>query len=181
VNVPNAEQAYPPDNYAKVNLPASNTPLHGKKGQVYEGGIRVPALVYWPAKFKPGVVNTPIHIVDWMPTLTALAGYTPEKDLKWDGRDVWPVLAGAEKSPAARTLYWVGPGFKSSAIRHGDWKLIVQAKSTELYNLANDLNETKDLAAAEPARVAELKDLLAKTAARDRDAVAPGKAPGNAD
>jgi arylsulfatase A-like enzyme len=115
-----------------------------------------------------------------MPTLCGLAGYAPDKDLKWDGRDVWPELSGMSGSPAApRTLYWVGPGGRAAAVRHGDWKLIMQkdGKGPELFDLSADPGEKTDLAAARPARVAELKALLARVAERDGDARVWGNAP----
>jgi arylsulfatase A-like enzyme len=175
-DVQNNDTKYPEDGYANVRLPASNSPLRGKKAQVYEGGIRVPALAYWPGRLQPAAVNAPIHIVDWMPTLCGLAGYTPEKDLKWDGHNVWSVVSGVEKAPPPRTLYWVGPG-KNVAFRDGDMKLIVnQGKSPELYDLAADPYEKTDLAAAQPDRVKQLRASLAKVAERDRDALA-GKEP----
>jgi len=140
---------------------SSNLPLRGHKGQLYEGGIRVVALANWPGKLKPAVMSAPMHAVDWMPTLTRLAGYQPREDLHWDGRDVWPLLTGAAKQTESRTLYI--PFRNSCALRHGDWKLIVTAKGkNELYNLADDPYEKQDLAAKEPQRVAELEKLLAE-------------------
>ena len=145
-----------------------NRPLRGWKGDVYEGGIRVPALVCWPGVLQPGQCNAPVHIVDWMPTLCTLAGYSGETDLKWDGRDVWPAIRDPEAASAPRSLYWKAPNF--SAVRRGDWKLIAANKGddVELYNLASDPYETKDLAREQPQRVAQLQALLKKYAAGDR-------------
>ncbi len=172
ISTPNNDTSYPADDYSAMKIPASNAPFRGQKAQVYEGGIRVPALVYWPGPLTPSVVSAPLHVVDWMPTLCGLAGYAPERDLKWDGVNRWPLVTGQERSPAARTLYWVGPNARMSAIRHGDWKLVVKkgATSPELFDLAADPNETKDLAVDQPDRVKTLKALLAQTAARDGDA-----------
>ena len=121
----NDDPAYPADNYEAGPAGGSNGPLRGRKTEVYEGGIRVPTLVHWPARLKPGSLASPAHIGDWMPTFCALAGYSAEKDLRWDGRDIWPLLTGGEP-PAARTIYVAGPGFKTQAIRDGDWKLVVR-------------------------------------------------------
>jgi arylsulfatase I/J len=176
--VENNDTQYP-GTYRSVRLPASNVPLRGKKGQLYEGGIRVPALIQWPGRLKPGTVNAPLHVIDWMPTLTRLAGCAPPTDLKWDGRDIWPVIAGEDRRPAERTLYWLGVSRRESAVRRGDWKLLVPQKGPpQLFNLAADPGEAKDLAAEQPERVEELKRLLAEAAARDDDALPKDPAPG---
>jgi len=167
----NAGQTYPDDAYAKGALPGANRPLRDEKGSVYEGGIRVPALVRWPGRVKPGKFNGVVHVTDWMPTFCALAGWKPERDPRWDGRDIWPQLSGAEAAKP-RSFYVAGPGFKSRAVRDGDWKLVVTGARTELFDLAHDPNEQNDLAAKQPQRVAALRELLATLSAADRDAVA---------
>lgn len=173
----NAGQTYPPDDYAKGKLPGNNTPLRGEKGQLYEGGIRVPCIVSWPDTLKPGKVDAPVHIADWMPTLGGLARYRSDKNLKWDGQDVWPVLTSTEPMPQ-RLLYWTAPGFKASAVRDGDLKLIVTAAKgnepvkNELFDLAKDPREQTDLAASQPEKVAELLAALKQAAKADKDAVA---------
>jgi arylsulfatase A-like enzyme len=171
----NNDTKYPLDIYPQGRLPGNNTPLRGQKGQLYEGGIRVPGIVHWPGRIQPGKLDTPLHITDWMPTFCGLAGYQASADLKWDGADLGPLLKG-EGPLAARPLYWAAPGFRSRALRLGDWKLLVQgdgaARKIELYNLAQDPRETTNLAAREPAKVEELLTSLQQVAARDRDAVA---------
>ncbi len=153
----------------------TNLPLRGKKTELWEGGIRVPALVYWPAKLKPRKLTAPLHAVDWMPTLCALAGWKPSQDLQWDGQDAWPLLTGA-KQPAPRQLYWAGTGFRTRAVRDGDWKLIVQVQSNkvELFNLARDPYEQNDLSAGAPERVKALQALMTKLAAADTPARSSG-------
>jgi arylsulfatase A-like enzyme len=147
-------------------LNSDNRPLRGQKGELYEGGIRVDAFANWPGKLAPSKVTAPMHAVDWFPTLATVAGYRPGKDLKWDGRDNWPVLTGQNSSPEPRTIYW--PFTKGNILRQGDWKLIVfTGGKTELYDLANDPYETHDLAAAQPERVAQLKDAMKQAAAAD--------------
>ena len=94
-----------------------------------------------------------------MPTLTRLAGYQPKSDLKWDGIDIWPWITGKETQTEPRTIYWKFTG-RRMAIRHGDWKLIVP--SNELFNLADDPYEKRNLAKSEPARVADLLERLAR-------------------
>ena len=140
---------------------SSNLPLRGQKGQLYEGGVRVCALANWPGRLTPRKCAAPMHAADWMPTLTKLAGYTPKTDLHWDGLDNWPQLTGAVERPAARTIYI--PLTNAAAVRHGDWKLISrnQGGRQELFNLADDPYEKRDLATEQPAKVEELERLLA--------------------
>jgi arylsulfatase A-like enzyme len=145
----------------------NNKPLHGWKGEVYEGGIRVPAMASWPGVLKPGTLAVPIHIVDWMPTLCGLVGYSPKAGPKWDGRDVWPSISkGTNRGELL--FYWRTPN--ASAVRLGDWKLIVpkKGKGAELYDVTNDPYEEHDLAPQHPDRVKDLKKRLAALAADDR-------------
>lgn len=173
----NAGQTYPPDDYAKGNLPGNNTPLRGEKAGLYEGGIRVCSIANWPGKLKAGKVASPLSVADWMPTFCALAGFKADKDLKWDGKNIWPVLAG-EATAESRLLYWAGPGFKQQAVRDGDWKFIVtkgdkgKAAREELFDLATDPNETTDLAGRMTDKVAALKKKLADVSMADRDSMA---------
>ncbi len=173
----NDDPAYPPDSYTPGRSGGNNRPLKGAKATVYEGGIRVPTVVRWPGVLKPGKHTHPVHITDWMPTFCALAGYQPEKPLKWDGQNIWPFLTGAAE-PSPRTIYTVGPSFRSVAIHDGDWKIIVhraangRSERVELYNLADDPYEEKDQAEDRPEEVARLKAKLEAVAASDRDAVA---------
>jgi arylsulfatase A-like enzyme len=175
----NDDPLYPADNYEAGPAGGSNEPLRGIKGEVYEGGIHTPAVARWPGHLHAGKFQGVAHISDWMPTFCALAGYQPEKDLKWDGQNLWPQLTGAE-SPQPRTIYIAGPGFRASALRDGDWKLVVSrsgpakktADKTELFNLASDPNEATDLAGQMPDVVGRLRAKLEQAAAADRDAEA---------
>lgn len=177
-NARNDDRSYPNgDKYPPGPAGGSNGPLHGQKGQLYEGGIRVAALAYWPGVIKPGKCEQVIHATDWVPTLTHLAGYNSTADLKWDGRDVWAGVTGT-RTPESRKVYWAGVGFKSHAFREGDLKLIVTGptngkQTAELYNLAADPNETKDLAPARPEDLARLRKQLDAEAARDNESRVP--------
>ncbi len=174
-NAVNADDKYPDAEAQYPHGPAggTNLPLRGQKTQIYEGGIRVPAFFYWPAKLHPGVRNFPTHVVDLMPTLCGLAGVTKPDRAKWDGHDIWPLVSGAEAVPAPRRLYWVNGGWKERAVREGDWKLISSAdgKQKQLFNLAIDPNETQDLASTQADKVATLSAALAEESAKDKDAV----------
>jgi len=181
-NNENFQAGYAPDNYTLGPAGGDNRPFRGSKGTVYEGGIRVPTVIAWPARLAPGKVDAPLHVVDWMPTFCALVGYQPPRDLRWDGRDFWPVLMGG-LAPAPRPLYFASPGLNERAVRFGDWKLVVnharptfkgkaaRGESVELYNLAADPHETTNLAAQHPEKVQELRAQLAQVAQADNDAV----------
>ncbi|MFM8904771.1 MAG: sulfatase [Verrucomicrobiota bacterium] len=144
----------------------SNAPLRANKGAYYEGGIRVPLIVKWPGVTKPGlVVNDPVTSTDLYPTCLAAVGLPARPNQHQDGVNLRPLLAG-EGSLAARSLFWHYPHYNehpsslpSSVIRKGPWKLIetFDPESIELYHLANDLSETKNLATTETVKVAELR------------------------
>lgn len=147
-------------------LNSENDPLRGQKNQLYEGGVRVCAFANWPGVLKPRKFTTPMHAVDWLPTIASLVGYQPQEDLKWDGVNQWPALTGAPVDLAPRTIYIAKKNER--LLRHGDWKLIAPAKGApELFNLAADPYEKTDLAVQEPARVAELRKLLDAEFAKD--------------
>ena len=131
---------------------------------MYEGGIREPLLVRWPAVVKPGsVVSTPVSSPDFFPTLLEVAGLQPQPGQVLDGVSLVPVFKGG--TLPERALFWHYPhygnqgGAPSAAIRRGDWKLIewYEDRRIELFNLARDLGEQTDLAPTEPARAAALR------------------------
>jgi arylsulfatase A-like enzyme len=140
-----------------------NRPLRGWKGDLYEGGIRVPALVSWQGKLKPGTVDQPVSHLDWFPTLARLAGTEVKADWKLDGRDVGPLLRGDRQPVAGAVMYW-NTG-RAEGLLDGDWKLIVpraRNSQVELFNLKDDPFEKTDLAKEKPQRVEELKKALAE-------------------
>jgi len=154
-----------------------NRPLRGWKSDLYEGGIRVPAMANWPGVLEAGDMLAPVHIVDWMPTFCKLAGHSPKTDLfdrlkaslRWDGKDIWPLIQSRAARAKPRTLYWKTSG--AQAIRHGDWKLIVdkQQRVVGLYDVVADPYEENDMAKRYPDRVNDLKRLLAEVSADDRE------------
>jgi len=177
----NNDLKYPDDNCPNGKLVGDNRPFRGQKGTLYEGGIRVPTVVSWPGKLKPAKVDVPVQIIDWLPTFAALAGYSASGDPKWDGQDIGPLLLGQSATPEPRTLYWAGPSFRQTAVRKGNWKLIVtrndKTEVAELFDLAADPGEAADLSASHPKELAELRAELKRMAAADNDArVAPEQA-----
>lgn len=144
-----------PNRYEKLG---DNHPLRGGKGEVYEGGIRVPAIVRWPDGLDGGrKVSQPVQVNDVLPTLAALAGAPPPAGV--DGIDFWPSLR-RDAPLLSRTLIWETP--KAFALRQGDWKLIhhgaaLESGKAELYDLAADPLETNDLARVETVRTTALK------------------------
>jgi len=156
-----------PGTYEPCPVLGDNDPLRGRKGTVYEGGIRAPAFAHWPAGLEGGrIVEEPIHIVDWMPTLLGLAGGSLDEDVRYDGTDVWSVLAGEADEADSRTFYFKRGS--SAALRRGDWKLVISGtKRRELFHLAVDPNETTDRSGEHPAKVKELQAILDAERARD--------------
>jgi len=147
--------------------PTSNFPLRGGKGWMYEGGIREPLIVRWPAVVKAGrVVSTPVSSPDFFPTLLEVAQSKAPPGQMLDGVSLLPVFKGG--TLPERALFWHYPhygnqgGAPGAAIRRGDWKLIewLEDGRAELFNLAQDLGEKNDLAAKEPQRVAKLREEL---------------------
>ncbi len=127
--------------------------LRGHKYSLYEGGIRVPAMISFPGRLPAGqVVDAPLAAMDIFPTLLRLAGGDPAA-YEPDGADIWPVLAGGTPPPD-RPIRWQYAG--NSAIRRGDWKLVREDGTETLHNLARDVSERHDLRAEEPAIAAGL-------------------------
>ena len=162
-------------------------PLRGLKGDMYEGGIRVPGIIRWPGHADAGSESDePVCAVDWLPTFCELAGGKVPTDRKLDGASLLPVLDGApirRKQP----LYWqfsFGATPPKVALRRGDWKLLAGLTPTpprtgasilpgqmkamkeaeltdfELYDLRTDPGETRDRSGDEPERLAELKEAM---------------------
>jgi arylsulfatase A-like enzyme len=141
-----------------------NSPLRGAKGMVYEGGMRVPFLVSWPAKIKPGKYDQPVIALDFLPTSLAAAESADLTPKNLDGVNLLPFLSGEKTSAPHDTLFWRsgGPG-GNNAIRRGSMKLVRLGKAEpELYDLATDIGESKNLAAEKPEVVKELVSAIAE-------------------
>ena len=157
-------------------------PLKGYKGSYYEGGIREPFFVYWPGVVKPGTkCSEPIIGVDLYPTFCAMTGAKLPEKQPLDGVNLVPLFQGA-KSLKPRAIYWHFPAYLQSyagrrpdgqrdplfrsrpcgIIRHGDWKLheYFEDGTLELYNLRDDISETKNLAKTNSEKTKELHDML---------------------
>ena len=178
----NNDTKYPDDGCPNGRLPGNNLPLRGKKGDLYEGGVRVPTIASWQSTITAGSKSsTPVHIVDWMPTFCKLASVNENaKTLKWDGQDIWTVLSGKEEL-SSRSLYSAGTHFRSFSLRKGDWKLILfrnkgsKQERAELYNITNDPSEKVNMASKQPERLRAMQQTLKTIAQNDEDSVALNK------
>jgi arylsulfatase A-like enzyme len=125
-------------------------PLFHRKGSVWEGGIRVPAIVRWPARLPAGRVSHQVGItMDLTASILAAAGAAVPPDAKLDGIDLLPILAG--KAPERpRTLFWrVALGTRvQTAVRDGNWKLVIDQGRPMLFDLGRDIGERTDVLAA---------------------------------
>lgn len=163
----------------------SNGKLRDGKGTLYEGGVRVPAIMAWDGTIKPGsVVDEPLHVVDLYPTLLGLAGSKPRQGLPLDGKDAWPSISKGRALQREFILHNLTPFH--GAIRMGDWKLVHNGQaganaftatgeeSWELFDLSVDPFETNDLSSKRSKVFLKLK---AKLAVLSGEAAAPHIAP----
>lgn len=147
------------DNGGPLAQSAENTPLRGGKHSDYEGGVRVPFLICWPAQLKPGEWQPPVTSLDILPTALAAAGTHSLDGTTFDGVNLLPLLRG-EAPPASRDLFWCSGSDEGWwAVRSGDWKLVGERDKLSLFDLANDVSEANDLAAKMPDKVAALTQL----------------------
>ena len=178
----------------------SNGSFRAGKATLYEGGVRVAAFAAWDGHIKAGsTVTAALHIADWYPTLLNLAGASLDQKLPIDGRDAWAALAAGAPSPHDEILLNSAPN--KGGLRLGDWKLVVNGSATddenedgratspkdskplaprrkvesvELFNLADDPGEKKNLASE---RAEKVKELRARYDTLARQAVPPKNAP----
>ena len=141
-------------------------PLTGMKGELLEGGIRVPVLVRWPGRIAAGLRTAQLAATtDWLPTLLAAAGGAPDPDYPSDGINLLPVLTGA--APAGpRTLYWRYRGNDQAAVRDGRWKYLKLGGREHLFDVVADPRERAELAEVFPDELSRLKRLYAAWSAQ---------------
>ena len=128
--------------------------LKGMKGQLYEGGIRVPFIVNQPGTVPVQERNDLIYFPDVMPTLAAVANATDKLPTRRNGINILPIIKGAQMKMEDRMLYWEFPG-KQRAARKGDWKVVSVKPNAplELYNIREDMTESNNLADKYPEMV----------------------------
>ena len=162
--------------------PTRNAPFRSGKGTLYEGGLRVPLIIRWPGRTKPGTeCAAQVTSQDFFPTLADALGQTDAP--RHDGVSLLPLLKNPKALLNREALFWHYPHYyprmtPASAIRAGDWKLIhnYEDNRMELFNLKNDPAETKNLAAAQPAKAEDLRKRL-NSWRKETDAKAPVKNP----
>lgn len=155
--------------------PTSNAPLRGGKATIFEGGTREPCVVVWPGKVKPGSRSDALlSSVDWYPTILDMTGTKPKQAVKFDGVSQTPALL--DKGVPRDTAFCYFPHYTPATgaipsvwVRRGDWKLIrffcdspEQTDRFELYNLKEDIGETKNLAAEYPDKVKAFDALISQ-------------------
>ena len=142
-------------------------PLRDGKFTAYEGGMRVPMIAYWPGRIPAGKTTREVaSTIDLLPTITKLAGVPLPTDRVIDGKDILPLLEARPDAKSPHEAFF----YRTRAVRKGNWKLHLTARSTRnqppvgglpaLYDLSTDLSETTNLADQHPEVVAELTKLL---------------------
>jgi len=142
--------------------------LRGMKLHIYEGGIRVPGIIRWPARVTSGsVCGEPVNGTDILPTLCDMAGVDVPNDRVIDGASILPIFDD-KKIERKVPLYWrydkaLTKPF-TAAMRQGDWKILADNQMTkfELYNLRKDIGEKYNLAESRPQQLRVMKEILTK-------------------
>ncbi len=155
----------------KLTPATTNAPLRDGKGYLHEGGIREPMIVSWPGTIAPRTVcDEPVCSIDFLPTMAVVAGMDPDMTRlpELDGMDISALFAEPQAHLSRDALYWHYPHFSNQggrpggAVRHGDWKLIENYEfgDLELYNLKQDVGESRNLADAQPERAKRMLEML---------------------
>lgn len=139
---------------------SDNTPLRGGKGQMFEGGLRVPCIIRWPGRVPAGKTSDAfLTSLEILPTLLKSCQVKPPQDIILDGFDLLPVLQG--ETPSARnTMFWQRR--HDIGVRVGDWKWVNSSRGSGLFNLKTDIGEQQDLSATHPEKLKELKQHFAR-------------------
>lgn len=166
----------------------SNGPLRGRKGQTWEGGMRVPCLVRWPRKIPPGQSSSAItSTIDLLPTISKLVGVPLPKN-KIDGKDIWPILSGKAGNNSPHEAFYYYQMDQLQAVRSGQWKLFLPMESKKrnwgkpegkkplmLFNLATDIHEDHNIQDKHPDVVKRLLNLAEKARIDLGDVDQPGQ------
>ncbi len=139
------------DNGGAAAMSANNSPLRDFKQTNWEGGIRTPFVVSWPAQYEGGrVIETPVISLDILPTVLDAVGVEEPGDKPFDGKSILPLLAG-DPGTHHKMLFWSEGGEEGEwAVRYGKWKLVAVKDDLELFDLDADISETTNLAASYP-------------------------------
>lgn len=139
---------------------SDNTPLRGAKGQMFEGGLRVPCIIRWPGRVPAGKTSDAfLTSLEILPTLLKSCQVKPPQDIILDGFDLLPVLQG--ETPSTRnTMFWQRR--HDIGVRVGDWKWVNSSRGSGLFNLKTDIGEQQDLSATHPEKLKELKQHFAR-------------------
>ena len=156
---------YQSDNGPSPHEVGSARPLRGKKGSTWEGGTRVPCIMRWPGKIPPGQTCDQVAgAIDLFPTIAAIIGKKVPQDRVIDGRNIWPLMIGAEgaKSPRDSHFYFSPRSGAVAAVRKDNWKLhrFRDRGKWQLFDLKKDVGETTDVSKDNPEVVAELQKSL---------------------
>jgi arylsulfatase A-like enzyme len=155
-----------------------NAPFFGRKSQLYEGGIRVPAIIRWPGRVPAGGISRQVGItMDLTASIVAATGAPVPADAKLEGIDLFPTIAANGKT-VTRTLFWRvnSFGINQRAVRDGDWKLLIEGSARmSLFDVSKDLGERNDVAASNTAVV---RRMVQQLQAWEKDVDAEAKANG---
>ncbi len=158
-----------------IGLPEINAPYRGWKLTLFEGGIRVPMFIRWPAQIAAGTqVTTPTAHIDLLPSLASACGVALPEGVEIDGRNIMPLATGSNADLGDEdTIYWQSA--YNQVVRRGDWKLQVSARPDKawLYDLASDPTEQVNLVAERPDVVEQLSALLEQHQAGAREPLYP--------
>jgi arylsulfatase A-like enzyme len=136
----------------------SNAPLRGYKGSSWEGGLRVPAIAWWPGTVPAGTASDEVvATMDLLPTFAALAGEPVPADRNLDGKNILPILRGEPGAVSPHDAFFYFHGTRLDAVRSGKWKLF---NNGQLYNLDEDIGEQRDVAAQYPEVAGNLKQMM---------------------
>ena len=126
--------------------------------------LEFPGFIHWPERIAQQEIDAHVHIIDWFPTLAKIIGFQAEPRIEWDGLDLNPLLFEKGSLPD-RDLYWIwASNINRWALRHNDWKTVKYGRGEpkqedwQLFNLANDPEEKKNVAADDPERVKVLHE-----------------------